>query len=109
MQSFLYLFIDGTIVQMSFNEISHVLHQVLCLRTVCSQNESNVPHPKACGNFTNRTLPICNVIFLLTHMVNILVCSGDFNKHFEHKLIASRDMRVTLKCNKMKKRTFLAA
>ena len=58
------LFIDNTIVRMSLNEMqSHVLHRLLCLRTVRSQTESNVPHPKACGNFTNRTLPICNVYF----------------------------------------------
>lgn len=41
--------------------------------------------------------PFVMFILLLSHMVNILVCSGDFNKHFEHKLIASRDLRVKLR------------
>lgn len=42
-------------------------------------------------------------------MVNILVCSGNFNKHFEYKLIASRDLRATLEQGKIKTGTSLAA
>lgn len=49
--------------------------------------------------------PFVTFIFLLTHMVNIPLCAGDFNKHSKHKWIASRDLRVALKWNhnRMKK------
>lgn len=48
--------------------------------------------------------PFVMFIFLLPHMVNILVCFGDFNKYFEHKLIASRNLRVSLKQQKKMKK-----
>ncbi len=104
MLSLLHLFTDDKIEKIYLYEMqSHMLHKVLCLECVAKMNK--MFHTKRLVKIL--LIGLCTfVMFILpiTPIVKILVCSGDFNKHYKHKLITSRDLRVTLEQKKRKER-----
>lgn len=89
------------------NTVSHMPHQVLYTGTVCNQIKSNVPHPKVFGNVAKRALPSYNVHIPSTYIVNILVFSDDLKKHFDVKLVASRDFRSNTEAKQNDEKSFL--